>query len=405
MTLAAEPLALDRATARLGTLAVPAMASIGAGVIHAAAIGTHSEHRSAVLTFTGVAAFQLAWGLVALVSSKRWLALVGIAGAGAAVAGWLTAKVSGLPIAGLDAAETPQLADTLAAGFALVVLVLCIAAAVDLRPDRSGPTRLLAGGAAFVVFAASLTGMASAGSHRHAGSHDGVAGGDHGHDGVAVTEDADHDDEAEHHESAVAAKPFKVDEPIDLGGVDGVTPQQQAAAENLLAHTLLVLPKWSDPAVAEAAGFRSIGDGFTGTEHLVHHTWRNDDVILDPNFPESLVYDTRNGQRKLVAAMYMVPPEVGLDEVPELGGKLTQWHIHNNLCYTPDPEQPLVRGITDADGNCAPPLVKGSEQPMIHVWIDDSHPSVLACGPFSALEGVGGGQVKEGEEKWCDHAH
>jgi hypothetical protein len=101
----------------------------------------------------------------------------------------------------------------------------------------------------------------------------------------------------------------------------------------------------------------------------------------------------------------MVPPEVSLDDVPEIGGKLTQWHIHNNLCYTPDPEQPLVRGITDADGNCAPPLVKGTEQPMIHVWIDDTHPSVVACGPFSALEGVGGGQVKEGEDKWCDHAH
>lgn len=406
MTIAAEPLALDRATARLGALAVPAMASIGAGVIHAAAIGTHSEHRSAVLTFTGVAAFQLGWGVLALVSSKRWLARLGVVGAGAAVAGWLTAKLSGLPITGLDAAESPQLADTLAAALALVALVLCLAAAVDLGKERSGPPRLLAATAAFAVFAVSLTGMAAAGSHSHAGGHDGAAGGDHGHDGAVAAEEVDHHDDAAHHESsAVATKPFKADEPIDLGGVDGVTPQQQAAAENLLAHTLLVLPKWSDPAVAEAAGFRSIGDGFTGTEHLVHHTWRNDDVILDPSFPESLVYDTRNGQRKLVAAMYMVPPGTTLDEVPEIGGKLTQWHIHNNLCYTPDPEQPLVRGITDADGNCAPPLVKGSEQPMIHVWIDDTHPSVVACGPFSALEGVGGGQVKEGEDKWCDHAH
>ena len=401
MTLAAEPVALERSTTRLGALAVPAMASIGAGAIHAAAIGTHSEHRSAVLTFTAVAAFQLAWGLVALGSSKRWLALVGVAGAGAAVAGWVTAKVSGLPIAGLEATEDAQLADTLAAGLALVALVLCVAAAVDLRRVRSAPPRLLAGAAAVAVLATSLTGMVAAGSHAHA---DGTAGG-HGHDDVALASD-DHDDAAEdHHESAVATKPFKVDEPIDLGGVEGVTPQQQAAAENLLAHTLRVLPKWSDPAVAEAAGFKSIGDGFTGTEHLVHHTWRNDEVVLDPNFPESLVYDTRNGQRKLVAAMYMVPPDVTLDEVPEIGGKLTQWHIHNNLCYTPDPVQPLVRGITDAEGKCTPPLVKGSEQPMIHVWIDDTHPSVVACGPFSALEGVGAGQTKPGEEKWCDHSH
>jgi hypothetical protein len=27
------------------------------------------------------------------------------------------------------------------------------------------------------------------------------------------------------------------------------------------------------------------------------------------------------------------------------------------------------------------------------------------CGPFAALEGVGGGQIKAGEERLCDHAH
>ena len=34
--------------------------------------------------------------------------------------------------------------------------------------------------------------------------------------------------------------------PIDLSGTPGVTPQQQAAAENLVAVTLVRLPKWSD---------------------------------------------------------------------------------------------------------------------------------------------------------------
>ena len=37
---------------------------------------------------------------------------------------------------------------------------------------------------------------------------------------------------------------------------------------------------------------------------------------------------------------------------------------------------------------------------MIHVWITPHE-----CGPFAALEGVGGGQVTEGEERSCDHAH
>jgi len=37
---------------------------------------------------------------------------------------------------------------------------------------------------------------------------------------------------------------------------------------------------------------------------------------------------------------------------------------------------------------------------MIHVWIR-KHP----CGPFAALEGIGGGTIAEGETKLCDTAH
>ena len=70
--------------------------------------------------------------------------------------------------------------------------------------------------------------------------------------------------------SAVPPRPFDPALPIDLGGVDGVTPEEQARAENLLAESVLRLPQWSDPATAEAAGFRSIQDGGTGVEHYVN---------------------------------------------------------------------------------------------------------------------------------------
>jgi hypothetical protein len=84
--------------------------------------------------------------------------------------------------------------------------------------------------------------------------------------------------------------PYDPTKPIDLSGVEGVTPEQQAAAENLIAVTLVRLPQWADYHVAEAAGFVSIGDGLTGVEHYVHWDWIDDDVFLDPDQPESLVY-------------------------------------------------------------------------------------------------------------------
>ena len=50
--------------------------------------------------------------------------------------------------------------------------------------------------------------------------------------------------------------------------------------------------------------------------------------------------------------MYMLPTSVTLDDVPDWGGPLMQWHVHDNLCYTDDPVAPKVRGVTSADGTC-----------------------------------------------------
>ena len=140
----------------------------------------------------------------------------------------------------------------------------------------------------------------------------------------------------------------------------------------------------------------SIGDGFLGHEHYLNAANMNDDKLLDPDFPESLVYDTSTEPKKLVAAMFMMDKGDTLADVPELGGKLTQWHVHDNLCFA----GPKVAGLTDAEGNCSPGLTKGAATPMIHVWTE-AHP----CGPFAALEGVAGGTIAEGEARLCDHAH
>ena len=166
-------------------------------------------------------------------------------------------------------------------------------------------------------------------------------------------------------------------------------------------RTLTDLPQWADPKDAEAAGFHSIGDAATGHEHYIQWDWIDDDVTLDPNHPESLVYERRpDGTKQLVSAMYMLPTSVALEDVPDSGGPLMQWHVHDNLCYTDDPEAPKVRGLTRSDGTCPAPLVKHDESAMIHVWITPHE-----CGPFAALEGVGAGAIPEGEERLCDHVH
>ena len=209
------------------------------------------------------------------------------------------------------------------------------------------------------------------------------------------------DGHGDHAAPTAEPKPYDPTQPIDLSGTPGVTPEQQAAAENLIAVTLVRLPQWSDYKVAEAAGFRSIGDALTGHEHFINWDWINDDVTLDPDMPESLVYEPQpDGSKKLVSAMYMLPDDVALEDVPDIGGALMQWHIHDNLCFTANTDEPKVAGLVNGQGECNPPLVKFRPAPMIHVWITPHR-----CGPFAALEGVGAGQIEEGEERLCDHDH
>lgn len=353
-------------------LQVAASASVGAGIIHVAAVAGHAEHRATAWTFLAVAVLQVGWGCYALARARRWVAVLGAVLGVVAVTGWLLAKARGIWfIGGLDGKEPIRLADGAAAALGAASTAFAVAAAA-LR--RAHVPRLLASLLVLAALAPAAPASAAA-LARHPTST------------LALT--------------VVPPRPFDPALPIDLSGVPGVTPAEQARAENLLSATIDLLPRWADPAYDEANGFVSIGDGFTGIEHYLNPEYMADNVMLDPTRPESLVFDTTQRPKKLVAAMYMATPGMTLAQVPNIGGALTQWHVHGNLCFDGGAQ---VRGLTNPDGTCRAPLVKGPEIPMIHVWIEAVN-SARTCGPFAALEGVAGGQVKAGEAVACDQVH
>ena len=222
--------------------------------------------------------------------------------------------------------------------------------------------------------------------------------------GQTDTADGTRVDQCGHSDAAsqpVETRPYDPTMPIDLSGVEGVTPQQQAFAENLVGATVRDLPHWADLDVVEAAGFRSIGDQLTGHEHYIQWDWIDDDVFLDPDYPESLVFEPQpDGTKKLVSAMFMMPTDTDLEAVPDWGGRLMQWHVHADLCFTADHDAPQFASLKPIGASCPAPLVDFPLAPMIHVWITP-HP----CGPFAALEGVSGGQVPAGQTVWCDTTH
>ena len=395
-----------------GLPSIMALCLLCSGIIHAAVIGAHADSRTMVYTFTAAAVVQVALAVgVWKRPSSAVVFLVAVV-QGAMVATYVVSRTSGIAfIAALKTKEAIGFTDAVCASFEAVTVGAAILTLVGGARLGRLIGRSVVPAMALVAVTIGVPAVAQAATHAHnhasaIGTASGLSTDGHTHATAAAAPTTPVDPLAPsttsttHVAAVVPPTPFVPGQPIDLSGVPGVTPEQQARAEQLLTYTLVVLPeKYSTPEKAVAAGFASIGDSATGDEHYINWDWIDDAHTLDPNYPESLVYRVdANGGRTLEASMFMLPTGTTLDQVPDVGGSLTQWHIHDNLCFTPPPSR-LVIGVTNADGTCREG-VKFTPVPLMHVWVL-SHP----CGPFAALEGVGAGQIKAGETRACDHNH
>jgi hypothetical protein len=108
--------------------------------------------------------------------------------------------------------------------------------------------------------------------------------------------------------------------------------------------------------------------------HYGNRAWMTDGHVLDPTRPESLVYAfPKQGAPILLGAMFLA--EDGAPG-PQVGGCLTQWHDHTNLCLA-DRGKGMV-GVVDAEGKCPAGSHNQVTAEMLHVW-----DLPLAGGPFS----------------------
>jgi hypothetical protein len=362
----------------LRPLALAGAASLGAGAIHAAAIGVHSEHRQAVYAFTAVAVLQLGWGATAVVRSSRWLALIGAAGNAAILGGWVLAKTSGISfVDGLGEAESVQLADGLAAGLASVAVL--VATSVAMSAGLSSARLPLNGVvAALAVAALTVPAMASAGSHTHSGDHahsEPTAEDEAAHVHAAeVAEDAGsshaHDDQgsAASGTDAMSTAPGVMH---DHGAAVAVTDAELEAATRLVADTKAGVARFGDLEAAKADGYYEVAPPRNGLVHYLNSAYNRDGRILDPERPESLIYlDLTDGNWMLVGAMYRMPaPD---QPGPRVGGPLTAWHSHNNLCRA---EGRVV--AVAVDGACRRGVL-GSTPEMLHVWLVENPDGVFS---------------------------
>jgi hypothetical protein len=156
------------------------------------------------------------------------------------------------------------------------------------------------------------------------------------------------------------------------------TPAERAAAVELVLEARYALARYADPAVAAADGYRV--NGLAGIDfHAANPAHENDDRVLDPAHPETLVYAVApDGRPVLMGAMFMMP-KIGT-RGPTIGGPLTVWHAHEHVCFSLTP--PGLAGLLSPLGMCPLGTIDVPlTAEMIHIWIVPGAPE-----PFGDLD-------------------
>jgi len=375
-----------------------ASASAAAGLVHAAAAGSHAELTTLSRLFAAAALLQIGWAATVLVRRTRAVVLAGTAVNLGALAAWGVTRTAGISaVEGLEVAQDAGFPDTLAAVAAAVAALagaLSLTAPVLPRVGRAAVPAVVG-----VLALATVPAMATPHDHDSHGHGDAEVaaahehGDDHEHNPTHAHDeshaDGDHDahhaDDADDVDAEMAADlgyPTSFASWLDQAG----SAAARDHAEQLIVDTTEAMQAFPDEAAVQAAGFVSIGDGGTGWEHYINVQRIIDPRVLDPADIESIVLRVNpDGTKDVASAMYLLPFGSTMADVPDVAGDLTVWHDHQNLCW----DGVRVVGTTDATGSCARGAFRPT-QPMLHVWMID-HP----CGPFAGIEGSHG--------SGCDH--
>jgi hypothetical protein len=153
------------------------------------------------------------------------------------------------------------------------------------------------------------------------------------------------------------------------------TSAQVRAAKKLVTTTKGGLARFVDLRAALAAGYAPHRPGREAFKHYFNPTYVTDGRALDPTRPEGLLYAYTNRGPVVVAAIYLMN-RAG-DPPSAVGGCLTHWHVHHNLCSS-DPANGLITGVRTRQGRCPPGQVAWAAPPMLHTWVID-----IPGGPFA----------------------
>ncbi len=135
-------------------------------------------------------------------------------------------------------------------------------------------------------------------------------------------------------------------------------------SEDLYWATVAAIDKFGDTAVAEAAGY-PVGTVRGRDHHVQNAGLIGDGRILDPEFPETLIYAEAVGGPILIGVMFEM--DGFRDSGPMDAGPIIVWHGHDNVCFG---FLPLgLAGLESPFGGCPIGSVNiPMTGEMLHAW-------------------------------------
>jgi hypothetical protein len=324
--------------------------SAGAAALHfAVAPGHFSMHWTMGAAFLLAGAAQLVWAVLLGLRPWRWVIVAGAVGQALMVPTYLVVHNVGWPLG--TAAWQPE-PHTLAGVLCCLLELGCAFGVLATAPWQPPAFRLPRPGLVVPVVGVLVVGLTS-GTVAFGGAAE-AHGHGHGH-GVAQAAGV-----VGHGHGAVDTTP--------------ASAAQRRAADLLLQRSRASMARYADVAAAKKAGYRVIHDAGGVLLHYGQPTYMRDGRTLDPTRMESLIYVHLGRGDLLVGGMYMTPKG---QHGPAVGGSLTPWHAHDDLCLDP------VKGIaiSQTAAGCPAGSAVGTTGEMMHVWAID-YPG----GPFAELD-------------------
>lgn len=140
------------------------------------------------------------------------------------------------------------------------------------------------------------------------------------------------------------------------------TAAQKLAAAQLVAEVTADTRRYSNLQTAEGDGYQPISARRGAMTHYLDRSVVRHGDVLDPTHPSALMFaNTVNGP-VLIGAMFLGPAPC--QPGPDIGGSLTQWHAHDNLCISGGE----LTGKVSPEGSCAVGIHNTSTYFMLHVW-------------------------------------